>query len=259
MKKIIHLMTLFMLIFALALPVSANSTEKKAIVGGYAAEVESGQIAPLSQSFALQKAGLLPGELTAVGLYPASCVNFKDIYAGGKSTYTVKKYNGALGIQVQLLSFQKQPLASATGRFNSASSGTLLLDKGVKDQRYFYYRARGIYKNGFYGSWSAKKAFSTLHASGQFYTKSQKITIKLPSLAGIRNFEVWTSITSAKKGFKKVGNYGQGKSLSCTYVNGKKISSLPKGKTIYVYIRPVLVDGTTVNWTPSARYIYFKK
>lgn len=194
-----------------------------------------------------------------VSAFPAGSVDVNYFSPSeGDSQYRVEKISGAAGVQVQLLSYTKEPLASNKGFFNGRTYGHITLSRGVKTQRYFYYKARAIYyKNGSYtyGGWSTLKVFSTLKPtlSGSNY----KITVKTPKLSGISKYEIWTSAKSSDTGFKKAATITAGNSIVLGSINGKSIRSYGNYHDFYVYIRPLLSNGKVAKYTVLSKGIYF--
>lgn len=185
----------------------------------------------------------------SVSMYPGQNFKVYSFDMTGKSSYTIQKINGAKGVQLQLLSGSKKPLASGKAYFKGKTSTTLTLTKGIKPQRFYYYKVRAIYSDNSYGKWSGFRAFSTYKVAS--FTKSGwNINVKLPGAEGVKGFEIWTSAKSNKEGFSRVGIFPPGKTIVFSKINGKSIQSYGYNKVYYFHIRPILNTGVNCHYKP---------
>lgn len=108
---------------------------------------------------------------------------------------------------------------------------------GLKKNKLYYYRACTVSDNGTQtADWSAEKAFTTV-ADKKFKvkvsTRRKTCTIKVPKVAGIKNYTV-NMTSSFSSGYKKVKTIKPGKTAVIKKIKNKVFRS---GKTYYISIQ----------------------
>lgn len=161
---------------------------------------------------------------------------------GGYINVAVAFPNKAVSMQVQLQNANKSALKTW-----SVSQGSGIYKcsySSLAKNKIYYYRARARYSGGKWGSWSYRRAFSTVTPS---FTKagSYAAYVKAPKVTGVKRYDLWMSATSSSKGFKKIGSVKPGSSTKVSKFNGRTLKSYGSYHNFYFFLKPYLKSGAT--------------
>ena len=197
--------------------------------------------------------GVIKEDDNNVNLMSVSNVTIHYVYSDGRSAGFDIEYNG---------NCTRVGIFDTNGNLVAQSDNPhYVLITGLQPNKLYYYRAQSVSERGGVATsaWSEPKAFTTI-LDKKVKVKGVKgkkaFTVKLPKIAGIKNYTVSMS-TKRDKGFKKVKTVKPGKKVTITKMKKK---SFKFGKTYYIKIAPKTNTNLTCEGNrPSTYYVYFYK
>ena len=176
--------------------------------------------------------------------------NFSVSYIGSSSVSfkLALPYSDIQGV-VQL--FENGKLVGKT-----TASSYATIDYAVKKNKTYFYRVRPIYQGKYIGSWSPRKAFSTVTLKlQQKYGGTRTLKVTVPKMSVVKSVTLLMS-TSKTSGYKKWKTLKPGKARSCRSVNGKKFVT---GTTYYIRAKVNLKNGTPCESAYVQNYYFYNR
>lgn len=157
------------------------------------------------------------------------------------------KEDGINGFEVELCNANLQHVATDTCSFYASFDG-------LKKNKLYYYRVRGLDYDTPVTDWSVYKAFFTPNVKANLASKTSKtVVIKPPKIAGIKNYTLYMS-TKRDSGYKKVGVIKPGKSKAVSKFKGKAFAYYAN---YYYRLVPKLKKSASVS--PFIGYFYITR